>query len=273
MDILDRKEETGGGKSLHDVLTEGYQFDFGNYLGSGFSLFGKEAGSLIGFTLVYFVILVIGSAILGLIGIPFGDTIFSIVVGSALNAGIYTFMKARNTGSDFGFNSFFDGFKMPHWKELMLANLIQSILTIIIYVAVLMPFILNSGLDLVMRLTEIDQMNDPSTFNEIVYDLMNSGIIGYIFLGSLLSLVVLTLWCLAPLFIVCRNMGFWEAMEASRKVVGKKFFHFLGLMLVLAIILVIGAMLCGVGLLVAYPVFCLSIYAAFCHIMEEPHQF
>ena len=270
MEILDKIETPSTGKSVEDVLANGYQFDFGDYLGKGFTLFGKEAGYLIGFALVYFVILIGSGMLLGAIGIPFGDTIFSILVGSALSAGIFAFMNARNTEFEYSFNNFFDGFKPPFWKNLVLATLIQMIISLVISLLIFIPYILNNGFDLVMRLTELENMTDPDDLLEFVDEVMASGIFTYGLIGALASLIITTMWCLAPIFILKRNMGPWEAMEASRKIVTKKLLHFIALIIVLVILFMIGALLCGVGLLVAYPVFCLVIYVAYSAIMEEP---
>ncbi|MFM9986091.1 MAG: hypothetical protein ACKVOK_12705 [Flavobacteriales bacterium] len=270
MDVLDKIEANQTGKSLEEVLTDGYQFDFGDYLGKGFTLFGKEAGYLIGFSLVYFVILIGSSMLLGSIGIPFGDTIFSILVGSALGAGIFAFMNARTSEFDYSFNNFFDGFKPPFWKNLVLAALIQMVISLVISLLIFIPFIRNNGFDLVMRLSELENMTDPDDFLEFVDEIMASGIFMYGFIGGLASLIITTMWCLTPIFILKRNMGAWQAMEASRKIVTKKLLHFIALMIVLVILFIIGALFCGVGLLVAYPVFCLVVYVAYSHIMEEP---
>ncbi len=270
MDVLDKIESPQNGKSVEEVLANGYSFEFGDYLGKGFSLFGKEAGYLIGFALVYFVIIIGSSMLMGAIGIPFGNTIFSILVGSALGAGIFAFMKARSSEFDYSFNNFFDGFKQPYWKNLVLAGLIQMVISWVISLLVLIPFINNNGLDLIMRLSELENMTDPDDLLAFVDEIMASGIFTYAFIGGILTLIITTMWCLTPMFILNRNMGPWEAMEASRKIVTRKLFHFIGLIIVLVILFSIGALLCGVGLLVTYPVFCLVIYVAYSHIMEEP---
>jgi len=70
-----------------------------------------------------------------------------------------------------------------------------------------------------------------------------------------------------PLFIIFRGMSFWEAMEASRKVVSKNYIQVLLFLIVLGILLVVGAMICLVGLLVAVPIYFLAVYSAFEDIM------
>ena len=270
MDILDKAELPENGKRLEDVLADGYEFDFGDYLGKGFALFGKEAGNLIGFTLVFFVINIIASFLFDAIGIPFLDTAFSLTVGTALGVGIYTFMIARDNDYGVSFNNFFDGFKQPYFGRLIVANLIQGILSTIVFVLCFIPFFSNYGMELIDRISGISNTTDPDEILELARFFLTGEVLWTLIISVVLSLILTTIWIYTPLFILKRNMGFWEAMEASRKIVSKKFFAFFGLMLFLILLLTIGAFLCGLGLLVAYPVFFLTIYYSFGQIMEEP---
>ena len=74
-------------------------------------------------------------------------------------------------------------------------------------------------------------------------------------------------WVWADLFILFKGMSFWDAMESSRKVVTKKWFHMLGLIIVLVLIALVGALLCGLGLLVAIPLMSCVVYASFADVV------
>lgn len=68
------------------------------------------------------------------------------------------------------------------------------------------------------------------------------------------GLLVAAIYIFTPLFILEKNMDFWTAMEASRKVVSKYLFEITVFIIVQSIILLVGVLLCGVGLLIAMPV-------------------
>jgi hypothetical protein len=60
-------------------------------------------------------------------------------------------------------------------------------------------------------------------------------------------------WTFPFLLIIDRNVPFWQAMEQSRKTVGRRWFWFLGAWIFVVVLLVLGAFACLVGLLVALP--------------------
>lgn len=53
--------------------------------------------------------------------------------------------------------------------------------------------------------------------------------------------------------VIDKNLGFWEAMETSRRLITKKWFSFFGLVLLLALLNLAGLIVLGVGLLVTAP--------------------
>lgn len=64
-------------------------------------------------------------------------------------------------------------------------------------------------------------------------------------------------------FVVEKNLGFWQALETSRKVITKKWFSFFLLALALLALNIGGAILLGVGLLVTIPLSTCIIVAAY----------
>ena len=55
------------------------------------------------------------------------------------------------------------------------------------------------------------------------------------------------------LIIIDRRIGFWDAMEISRKVLSKNWWGALLFILVCGLINIGGTLLCGIGLLVTVP--------------------
>jgi uncharacterized membrane protein len=64
-------------------------------------------------------------------------------------------------------------------------------------------------------------------------------------------------------FVVFLKYDFWDAMEASRKLITRNFWPFLGFMVLILLINFVGALLLGVGLLFTIPATHCMIYAAF----------
>jgi uncharacterized membrane protein len=63
--------------------------------------------------------------------------------------------------------------------------------------------------------------------------------------------------------ILERKMGFWQAMETSRKVITKRWFAFLGLGLLMFVINLAGIIPLGLGLLVTIPLTYCTYVAAY----------
>lgn len=64
-------------------------------------------------------------------------------------------------------------------------------------------------------------------------------------------------------FIIFLQYDFWDAMEASRKLITKNFWPFFGFIVVILLINFVGALMLGIGLLLTLPATYCMIYAAF----------
>jgi hypothetical protein len=88
-----------------------------------------------------------------------------------------------------------------------------------------------------------------------------------IFLGTLALILPGIYLAVAYLFaqplVVDKNAGFWQAMEISRKLVTKKWFSFLALVISLVLMNIAGALLLGIGLLVTLPLSVCIVSAAY----------
>ena len=76
--------------------------------------------------------------------------------------------------------------------------------------------------------------------------------IGFIFC-ILPGIVIYALYMFAPLYILEEKKDFWEAMEASRKLVMENIFELSIFMFLMIILNLIGVIFCIVGLLVTVP--------------------
>lgn len=74
--------------------------------------------------------------------------------------------------------------------------------------------------------------------------------------------LVKALYLFPLLLIVDRKLGAWAALEASRRAVQRSWLGFTGFVLVTAGIVILGAIPCGMGLIIAYPVvWCATAFA------------
>lgn len=74
-------------------------------------------------------------------------------------------------------------------------------------------------------------------------------------------------WSMAVPLILFKKMEFWDAMEASRQIVGKKWWSFFGMYLVLILLNLGGALLLGIGLFYTMPLTSCVLYAAYQRIV------
>ena len=77
--------------------------------------------------------------------------------------------------------------------------------------------------------------------------------IGFIFC-IIPGIVVSALYIFAPALIVEKKLDFWQAMEASRKIVSHYLFEMSIFVIVLGFINLLGVLLCGVGVLISIPI-------------------
>jgi uncharacterized membrane protein len=96
-------------------------------------------------------------------------------------------------------------------------------------------------------------------FNFFVPTLVASLLIGlFVFGGTLLciipGLVIAAMYKFTYLFIVDKRMDFWPAMQASHAVAKNDYFGFTMFLLLTALVNLLGALCCIVGLLVSIPV-------------------
>ncbi|MEM7657371.1 MAG: hypothetical protein AAF399_14650 [Bacteroidota bacterium] len=109
------------------LIDHGYQFNFSEYLSRGWQLFTQQAGLLIGFTLVYFAIMLVAGFI------PFGG----VVIGPPLIAGFYLFIAKTAKGQEVSFGDFFQGFS--NIGPLILVYFISTLLTLFGFVFLIIP--------------------------------------------------------------------------------------------------------------------------------------
>jgi uncharacterized membrane protein len=77
------------------------------------------------------------------------------------------------------------------------------------------------------------------------------------------GIIVSALYMFTPAFILDKKLDFWNAMEASRKVVQKHIFELTIFIIVLGIINFIGVIVCIVGVFVTFPITIIAVAIAY----------
>ena len=114
-------------------------------------------------------------------------------------------------------------------------------------------------------------------FNFFVPALVATIVIGvFTFAGTLLciipGLVVAAMYKFTYLFIIDKRMDFWPAMQASHEIVKQDYFGFTMFLLAAAGVNLLGALCCGVGLLVTIPMTFAAITVAYREIVGFDEQ-
>ena len=77
-------------------------------------------------------------------------------------------------------------------------------------------------------------------------------------------------WTFAMPLVIDRGLGFWQAMELSRKVVTKHWFLVFAFVLVMGLVAAAGVIACCIGLAVTIPIFWVSLMYAYEDIFGRP---
>ncbi len=249
-DVLGRRAETvppvGAYSALPaDVLTRDYELDIGACVSRGADLLKSQFGVVFGAAAIY---LLIQGAISGLGSIPFIGPIFSLgslfVMGQLL-AGVYVVIlkSLRTQPTEVG--EVFVGFKTAY-VQLLLCYIVVALLTGLAAIP-----------GAVLIAVPVVIMVQKEAVDALLLALAVLG--GFVLLLPVLYLSVIWLFSL-PL-VIDKGLGFWPAMETSRKVVSKHWWSVFGLVIVIGLINVVGVLLCCVGVFLSFP---LGIVAVMC---------
>ena len=231
---------------VDDLLSDGYDFKFSEYISEGFSILNKNVGGFIGYFGVFVIINMATSSI------PYLGDIVGMVISYPLTAGFYLVASRISKNETYEFGNFFDGF------QLFVPLLILMIFTTLISVAAALPMLAVVGFEL-FELFIGGLANDPATILEMFESLSYP----LLFLTAIPFIYISIAYGWAPFFVIFHKMSAWEAMEASRKVITKQWFIFLGFGFVIALIGISGIIALGVGLLYTIPFIYCALYAAF----------
>lgn len=280
MDVID-KPESGNrpSRTIEDVLQNGYEFHFGEYLSSMFNMLKDTWAYFLGYSGVLIVMIIIIEVLLltFMIGGLASDlalqstqpdpmailnkmmwmyaVIFVVIIllFTPMRAGIHLFLENGSDKKNFNFADFFGVFKNKWLKVagtsfliIFLASIWQVIPGVLMFqdmMAMASESIANPG---VM----------PNPF--FIFDY-----IGWLFLGYIPMIYFLTIFSLAIPILLFKTDSIGRALEVSMKIVHKKFFYFFGLYALVLILTYAGVLACGVGLLITMNFFPMVIWCIY----------
>ncbi len=206
-----------------------YSLDIGGCLGRGWELLKSHFGLLVLGTFIWLVMQVI-MQLIGLI--PLLGALISLVVAGPLMGGFYNFFIKAIRNQSGGVGDVFSGFG-PRFLHLMLTTIVQGLLIGAAAVIVILPVLLAGGM----------QRGEPSPLAIAIVMLILLPAAVYISIAWMFSL---------PL-VMDRGLGFWQAMEVSRRVITMHWWSVFGLMFLCGLLTLAGLLACGIGLLVTAP--------------------
>ncbi|MCO6488408.1 MAG: hypothetical protein J5I98_08325 [Phaeodactylibacter sp.] len=241
-------------RKLEQVLDQGYEFHFGDYISKGFALFQKNAGGFIGFAIVAGLIVVVSSLI------PIiGSIASSFFLAPALTVGAYLVANKLDKGERTEFSDFFKGFEFV--GPLALATLLMAL----VIVASLIPMFVAWGTSGFFAWV-MESQSDPFGAGE------PPAFPAWSILFAIPAVYLGVAYGWATMFIAFYRMRPWDALEMSRKMITKHWFVIFLYTFVLGLLASAGVILLLVGIFVTYPIMLCAQYAAFADVtrlMEE----
>ena len=239
---------------IQNLIDNGYKFRFGDYFSIAAKYFEEHVLKIMGFFLVYF------AATYAINSVKPVGTWITTLFGPILLSGIYIYFKKNDRKEPADFNTFFEGFEFS--KDIIL-RVVASMAILLIAALPFIYYVYDSGL--VEWIMEVSQNpNDSEMIAETfpgfppMYSLFL--LIPFIFLAISYS------W--ADMFIVLKGMNFWDALEASRQVIGENWFTIFAFYVVAAIGLGIATMVtCGLGVFIGIPFIFILNYVAFADVV------
>jgi hypothetical protein len=220
--LLARLRERGGCK-LMSVDAAGRAFD----------LVKARFWPCVGVTALVYLILGVASRI------PCVNIIAQCVLATPLMGGLYVYFLRQLRGKPATLNDAFCGFKQPLFKELALCGTIKFVALMVLVVGCVVPIT-------ILSVGSAGFRGDPD-FDAMMLVIAGPAVVVAAFVGMI--------WFPSTIIIADKGIGFWPAMELSRKLVFMSFGGWLVFFIVGVGIALLGLLALCVGLFVAAPVF------------------
>ncbi len=226
--------------SAETILGRDYQVSVGDCLNRAWEMYKQNFGSVLGTTVL------VGLLVVGMGMVPFGiGALAQLILQGPLMGGLYLFYAKHLRGGETSLSDVFEVFK-GRFVNLMLGHIVTGILAALcVLPGALMVF---AGVFTQIR-RHSGAAPDFSLFGPFA-------IVGGVLLviGICAAIYLQISWIFTLPLVADKHMGFWGAMELSRKVVGKHWWMTFWLMFVGGLIAVLGLLGCIIGILFTVPI-------------------
>lgn len=251
-------------QKVEQLVTKDYEFKFGKYLSDGFEYLKSQAGLFIGFFVLSILLIMAGSFI------PLVGSIASQILSVTFYVGYFIVCNKIKLGLPVSFDDFFKGFSSI--GQIAIIQLIIFGFSLLIFSPLLIFgfTVLFSGLFGSIRSGEFKKIQTPQELLQL-FDV--DGLVPLFLITIILLMIMQTIYTFAAANAHFFKAGSWQSMEASRKVIQKKFFHFFALIIVVTLINLLGILFLLVGIIVTVPLSYAIFYAAFNDIMQPNNNY
>ena len=248
-------DDNGDPKSFEHLFRDGYDFDMSMYINEGWEIFKQYGWGFFGFAFLAQILSLMLSQI------PGAGAIINGLLGSVLISGFFIVADKIYNNQQYEFGQFFKGFE--HAGQIIL-----QVLVLWLFYLILFAVFFGLGLWYAVASGFIDLGNLPGAADfEWIEDMVTSpGFWAIIILFFIPSVYLGIAYSLAIPFVIFGKLGFWDAMEASRKIVTKKFWSFFMMFFIFGLILLAGFVVLIVGVFAAQGAIYCMLYATYRNI-------
>ncbi len=241
-----------------DFLERDYELDLGGCITQGFELVKNNLGVFFVGALIYFCV----EGAIGMLGnIPYIGPVFSLanfVIGGPFMGGVLWLFLRGVRGEPAEVGDVFAGFKR-HFGQLFLVTFMQALLMLLCMAPFIVVFIwklLASGIHFDAHAFQPKPGESPTFPTEMIDGIFSLLLTTLpVLLVCLIPVIYLgTCWKFSLPLVMDKGMDFWTAMKTSMKMVNKHWWQVFGLMILVGLLNVAGALACCIGLLFTVPI-------------------
>lgn len=215
------------------LTTRDYHLDIGGCLGTAFGLLGQQFWLVVG---AAFLVIFCSTAISM---VPVLGMIASLVLNQVFYGGLYFFYMKLLRGEPASIGDAFSGFSRS-FGQLVLLSIVMNILISIMLIPAAIP-----------------------AFGVALWH-WNPVVMVPLICLLVLPVIYLSIgWMFAVMLVIDQGLEFWDAMELSRKVVGKHWFKVFLLAFTAGLIGIVGIFVLFVGALITLPIMFITMVCAY----------
>jgi hypothetical protein len=237
-----------------DISTRDYDLDIGRCVGDAWNLLKNNFGMIFGGVAIF---MLIQLGLSGLAQIPFVGLVFSLaslILAGPLMGGVYHFLLKAIRRQPAEIGDVFAGFRLA-FGQLLLGYIVVALLT---------------GLS---ALPGLAIMGVP-IFIMVRHHAVEAGLLLLAIFGFIVAMIPAIYlgvgWMFSLPLIIDKQMEFWPAMSASRRMVGKHWWLVFGLLVVCGLINLVGFAACCVGIFFSLPIVFGAMMYAYESIFSAP---